>query len=347
MFGKSVYLSTFQHTKDALKADNTKLYFTSLHISEEFDEQYETRVRELFGLLKEKQATVIADISPKGLKNLHMEHLGEFIEALGGSILRIDYGFSKEEILKAAEKVPIALNASTRDFELAAELQAIGAKVYAIHNFYPRPETGLDEEFFRERNEALWEMGMEPAAFMTGDGDLRGPIYEGLPTLESHRYQPPFVQYAQLKLREQVSMILVGDPNLSDEQERMIRRLEEDDILQIPVKLDVKYEKLLGRVWTVREDSPRWLARVKESREYSCFGERIEPENCMARPKGSITIDNEKYLRYSGEIQVIKEELPACEKVNVIGSVEPEYLGLLELLNRGRKFEFVNIVKEN
>ncbi len=136
-------------------------------------------------------------------------------------------------------------------------------------------------------------------------------------------------------------MILVGDPNLSKHQGDMIKRLEEEDILQIPVKLDTKHEELLGRIWTVREDSPRWIARLKESREYSCFGKAIAPENCGARPKGSITIDNEKYLRYSGEIQVIKEDLPACEKVNVIGEVETEYLGLVELLTRGRKFEFV------
>lgn len=343
MFGKSVYLSTFEGDKEQLRKENTALYFTSLHISEEFDENYRQRAEELFSILKEKNATVIADVSPKGLKNLKMESIQEFVAFVGNVIIRCDYGFTREEILALAKSVPVALNASTNDFELAKLLKAQGAKVYAIHNFYPRPETGLDEEFFRERNEALRQMGMEPAAFITGDGALRGPICEGLPTLEAHRYLPPYVQYALLRLQEGVSLIMTGDPQLSEVQSQMIERLEQDGILEIPVRVEEAYQDILDKVWTVRQDSPRWVARLLESREYSCFGTHIEPNNCVERPRGSITIDNERYLRYSGEIQVVKEDLPLCDKVNVIGEVLPEYLALLDLLKRGGKFRFISL----
>ena len=61
----------------------------------------------------------------------------------------------------------------------------------------------------------------------------------------------------------------------------------------------------------------------------------------MERVAGSITIDNEKYLRYSGEIQVVREGLKADERVNVIGRVQPEYQAVLGNLNRGKKMVLV------
>ena len=44
----------------------------------------------------------------------------------------------------------------------------------------------------------------------------------------------------------------------------------------------------------------------------------IESEQTEARPVGTVTIDNEKYGRYMGEIQVTLVDLPKDEKVNTI-----------------------------
>ncbi len=39
------------------------------------------------------------------------------------------------------------------------------------------------------------------------------------------------------------------------------------------------------------------------------------------RKKGSVTLDNEQILRYMGEIQIMKRDLPADEKVNRVARV--------------------------
>ena len=62
--------------------------------------------------------------------------------------------------------------------------------------------------------------------------------------------------------------------------------------VSVPVELDEKYQYLYEKVWTIREDSPKWIARLNESRGYATIGERIESENCIERVAGSITIDN-------------------------------------------------------
>ena len=75
--------------------------------------------------------------------------------------LRIDYGFDRQEMISLTEKMPIVLNASTVTAGDAAEIAAKGREVFAMHNFYPRPETGLDEEYLMETTKRLQAAGLK------------------------------------------------------------------------------------------------------------------------------------------------------------------------------------------
>nr|WP_257785805.1 DUF871 domain-containing protein [Planococcus halocryophilus] len=77
-----------------------------------------------------------------------------------------------------------------------------------------------------------------------------------------------------------------------------------------------------------------------ESRQYGLIGTHLlKPENTIIRIKGSITVDNERYGRYRGELQITKRDLPADDKVNVIGKVIEEDLALLTSIKGGVKFQ--------
>lgn len=340
MFGKSIYLSDLEKNPLIIE-ENVDLYFTSLHIAEEFSKDYAIRAKKMLDSLKEAGKKVMVDISSRGLENLGYSSLKEFVLDTGVYMVRCDFGITEEEMMSVAQICALAVNASTLDYQFAVRLKEAGAEVFAVHNFYPRPETGLDEEFFRERNQDLREKGIKIAAFITGDTRKRGPLMEGLPTLEAHRNLPPYLQYLQMTDKYQVDMVMVGDPALSEEQMRLIERKKCDNVISVPAVLDSEYEKLYEKVWTIRQDSPRWIARLQESRGYAAIGQRILPGRCEERTAGSITIDNEKYLRYSGEIQVVRESLKADERVNVIGRVQPRYEAVLDELNRGEKIVFV------
>lgn len=340
MFGKSIYLSDLQNDQLAIE-ENVDIYFTSLHIMEEFSEDYGKRAKELLEYLKKAGKKVMVDISSRGLEKLGYESLEAFAAQTGVYMIRCDFGIEQEEMLKASAYCALAVNASTLDYRFAERLRKAGAEVWAVHNFYPRPETGLDEEFFMERNLRLKELGIKTAAFITGDARKRGPLYEGLPTLESHRTLPPYLQYLQMVETYRMDMVLVGDPGLSEGQMKLIERKKQENVISVPVDLDERYKDLYGKVWTIRQDSPKWIARLNESRSYAAIGKKIAAENCRERAAGSITIDNEKYLRYSGEIQIVRETLKADERVNVIGRVPPEYRVILESLGRGKKIVFI------
>ena len=341
--GFSLYLSTFAGQWSSLAGwtGTGATVFLSLHISEEFDEAYCRRAEEVCHTLASCGFRILADVSRKTLTQFGCSDLLELAEHLQLWALRIDYGFDRQEIMALTEKMPIVLNASTVTAGDAAEIAAKGREVFAMHNFYPRPETGLDEEYLMETTKRLQSAGLKVLAFIPGDTELRGPVYEGLPTLEAHRHVLPSAAFVDLAERFGMDGIFVADPGLSEKETERICRFCEEGVVSIPAQLDAEYNGLYNQVFTCRVDSPKWLIRVLESREYSCKGRSVTPGNCVERVSGSVTIDNENYGRYTGELQIIRSYLKADVRVNVIGDVPASAWLILEQIRGGQKFTLV------
>lgn len=341
--GFSLYLSTFSAQCSALRgwAGTGAPVFISLHISEEFDESYCRRAEEICRQLAKDGFRIIADVSVKTLEQFGCRDLVSLAEHLQLWALRIDYGFSSEEIQTMAERMPIVLNASTTDASAAAAIAAKGKQVLAMHNFYPRPETGLDEDYLHAKNKMLRDAGLEIMAFIPGDALLRGPVYEGLPTLEAHRGQLPSAAFVDLSKRFEIGHIFLADPGISEKEARRIALYCQEDIISIPAELDEQWHQLYEQIFTCRIDSPKRMIRFQESRIYSCQGQIISPGETKPRNRGCITIDNERYGRYSGEIQLIRSDLKADARVNVIGQVPENAMLLIDNISGGQKFMLV------
>jgi len=343
--GYSLYLSSYAAQCTALGgcSNTDTAVFLSLHISEEFDSTYCRRAEEACHQLADRGYRIIADVSVKTLQKFGCCDMVALAEKLRLWALRIDYGFSRQEIEAMAEKMPIVLNASTTAEEDARAIAAKGRCVMAMHNFYPRPETGLDEEYLLETTRMLRSAGLKVLAFIPGDSQRRGPLFEGLPTLEAHRNILPSAAFVDLSRRFGMDGIFLGDPGISEEEARRIARFCEEGIISVPARLDAAYAHLYGRVFTCRPDSPKWMVRFAESRTYSCQGDFVSPQNCEKRVRGAITIDNCQYGRYSGEVMMIRQDLPADPKVNVIGEVPEAAWLLMDSIGRGEKFTLVRM----
>ncbi len=343
--GFSLYLSTFEAQWPTLQpwAGTGAPIFLSLHISEEFDTTYCQRSREICQALAVHGFRTIADVSVKTLEQFGCSDLTELAKELQLWAIRIDYGFSAEEIEAMASRYPLVLNASTTSPADARRIAEGAVQVFALHNFYPRPETGLDEELFVERTAALQAAGLSVQAFIPGDTRKRGPIFEGLPTLEAHRYLPPSVAFIDMNQRFGIEDIFLADPGISEKESRRIAYYCQTGVIPVPAKLSEGWEHLYDKVFTCRVDSPKWLIRFMESRTYSCQGETVAPGNCIKRLRGSITVDNVNYGRYSGEIMMMRSDLPADGRVNVIGSIDETYELLLDRIGRGMKFTLVEV----
>lgn len=341
--GYSVYLTAFDRQRALLErsAGTGEMVFLSLHISEEFSPDYCRQAERVCLWLSEAGFRTIADVSTKTVEQFGEPDLIRLAKRLRLWALRIDYGFTEEETAELARETPLVVNASTTAPQAGRRIAAAGGLVMAMHNFYPRPETGLDGAYLLETTRALQEAGLKVLAFIPGDETLRGPLREGLPTLEAHRGRLPSAGFADLVLRYGVDGVFVGDPGLSETEQARIRRFCGEGVLCVPARLGPDCEALYGRVFTCRADSPAGLVRFAESREYSCYGGPTPPADCGPRRRGAITVDNDRYGRYAGEIQLCRADFPADRRVNVVGRVPERALLLADCIPRGGRFVLV------
>lgn len=352
MLGISVYLGNdlneeFELYLKKVREIGFTSIFTSLHIPEEDPQLYKGRLQRLGAAAKKYNMELMADISPKSLG--HLGFTWENAEGLlewGLTGLRVDYGISESAIVRLSKKMKVALNASTLSKDGLEKMKQAGLRtesVEAWHNFYPRPETGLDRDEFRKVNEWLKQEGLTVMAFIPGDGSLRGPLYERLPTLEDHRTISPFSAFLDLIENGSVDKVLVGDLTLTEETLEQFASYQQGFFLLRAEQVihDKSLLEIMGAVvQTNRLDAARDCIRSMESREYGLIGTRsLKAANTVKRPLGAITVDNEKYERYQGEIQIAKRDLPADEKVNVIGRIKEDDRLLLQYICGGSKFQ--------
>jgi hypothetical protein len=310
-----------------------KRAFTSLHIPEESGD-LASRAKMLLQTANELGLEVYADVSARTPTHLGLSGLQD-LKSLGVIGLRLDDFFDSETILDLGKDFKLALNASTIfEDELSALLEG-GLKekqLLAWHNFYPRRETGLVESFFYSQNNLFKRYGIPVSAYIPGDGEKRGPLFEGLPTLEQHREGDPFLAALDL-FQSDVEDVYIGDPEVS---ENLLNRLLDFDQGQF---ISIRIEGFQEGEFRLRPDFSRDVLRFLDTRST----DSIVPENTCARPFGTITRDNDRYGRYRGDLQITLCDLPADERVNVLGTVVKDDLPLLSFLKPGQKIKLIPV----
>lgn len=337
MLGKSVYISSSREDQNKTIAGLNKgdYCFISLHMPEDLVDGFEEKALGMINRINATGAKIIADISPDGIKALGYDSFMSLAKANLVWGLRPDYGLTTKEIIDASRHTNIVINASVIDDDLVFAFADNDVPIFAMHNFYPRVETGLDEDYCFDCSDFLKSFGGRVAAFISGDAQCRGPIFSGLPTVESYRNLNPYIQYLYLKYFCSVDAVFVGDIAIKPETEKLIYETENDGVVRIPAEVP---EYLYNKVFTIRPDSNSLASRLQESR--AMFSD-IEPNNTDVRHIGDITIDNNEYGRYAGEVQIVLQDLPLDKRVNVIGSVLSDFMPILRVCTRSQKVMFV------
>lgn len=348
-FGVSFYLGYGLDDLTYLRAARqagVRRYFTSLHITELDPRGVATALHESVAALGDS-AEVVADVSPRTFEALGAspDNL-EPLVALGLRGLRIDYGFPMSVIARMAENpfgVKIVLNASTVDPKTVDGTFPPG-RVEFWHNYYPRPETGLSFEWTVSQSQALRGMGYGVGAFLPWLPDARPPLGLGLPTVECHRHGSVQLAAAELIRSGAIDTILLGDPCGDSTTLGQLREMVEDRVIPLRLvggELSPREQAAVDMLHTARRDPSEFVLRSSTSRSMAAIGEGVPAGRCGPRHCYSVTMDNDGYQRYAGELQITLRDLPSDDRVNVVGRIAEEDWPLVGLIAPGGKFRFV------
>ena len=359
--GISVYIGmkyslseNLQFIKNAHKLKYKKI-FTSLHVPEADYEKVIKEFKVIVDLASSLEMKIIADISPRAFTYIGGSLIDlKVIKDLGIYGVRVDFGFTAKEIAEFTRNpydLRIEINASTVTKFFLDELEKNNAdfsKLQACHNYYPRLNTGISIDTLNRKNKMLKKYNMKVSAFIPCNLSKRGPIFEGLPTLEVHRFLKPEIAAKHLYMLG-LDDVIFGDSIPTIQELEAVASVDEK-ILKFNIDIfacsSLEKSIMFGSSHSDRPDPAEDVIRSTSSRVALGTGDIILKHNNVERKIGYITIDNKDYLRYAGELQICKKNLPADERVNVIGKIVEGELFLIDYINEESEFKFIEVKGE-
>lgn len=325
-----------------------RLVMTSLHLPEmDLD-----RVRgECVAVAAETRAAgafFFADISGRTLAHFSSTPRDlRRLARLGLDGVRPDYGFEADELAWIALGGQLALVMNATDVRQAT-LETLAARscplagAWAIHNYFPRPETGISLKRLIATARDLRPYGVRIGAFVASRHVRRGPVCEGLPTIEDFRLAPCGDAAQVLFASHAVDAVMLGDPSLDAAELADLQAATGRDVVQIrarrtgvPSEAERQVMEAIHTCWGLSDA----LVRTGNPALASAAGP-VAPRDVVARPAYGITIDNEQYPRFAGTLHVTRQDLPADARVNLVGVIEPADQPLVELLEPEDQFRF-------
>ena len=315
-----------------------KLLFTSAQIPEAADsEKFFDDFTDILTTAVTHDLEIIVDVNADTFSHYDID----------GLTLRLDDGFDAQRVAQISRARKIQLNASTVTEDFLNALDDNGANfdnIAALHNFYPRPDTGLETYYFANQNRLLQDFGIKVGAFLPGkDGKRRLPLREGLPTLEDCRNFTADLS-ARFLAAFGVDFMIIGDGAPTHEELEAVAAIKSDEIIfraQL-ISNDLTTAELLSKTFTRRPELAKSVIRAAEGRQYlKELGGRIPVEELpIQRSFGDVTIDNENFGRYAGEVQIVQDVLPADGRTNIAAHILDEENFLTGYLKPRQKFSF-------
>ena len=136
--------------------------------------------------------------------------------------------------------------------------------------------------------------------------------------------------------------MLVGDPDLTDASWERFAQVSAG-FVELRCELEEGYGYLCGQVHHDRPDSSAQIIRSQESRTSLKPARSIKPDAHAGdeRAAGSIAVSNSAYLRYEGELEIARVDVPGDARMNVVGAVCAEDKRFLPYVRDGFGFKLV------
>ncbi|WP_242848358.1 MupG family TIM beta-alpha barrel fold protein [Sulfobacillus thermosulfidooxidans] len=329
-------------------------FFTTVQMPEASIADHLEEFRAVAQFARGKNVRIMADVHPIAFQRVggNVANLTP-LQELGITDLRLDAGFSEEETLTLYHTASrlgmrIVLNASAvtaaslqRFHDLGLPLQ----DMVACHNYYPRIESGMSTVFMAQQATLLHRFGITVVAFVASQSHHRYVTYEGLPTLEVHRFLEPHRAARELLSRGWADHVYIGDQTENAEELSRLAEVRQSPHLILRLQLshqarDPERKIVLGRVHEHLPQLFELTCRARGDRQRPTLETITPAPELLPRPRGTVAVDNVLYPRYAGELHIAKVDLPADPRTNVVGRVIPDDQRLIDAIGPRTRFAF-------
>jgi len=278
-----------------------------------------------------------ADLSERSadLFGLDLHDFAAF-KKMGVDYARIDGGYTDEEIVAASHNtagVVIELNAVLATDEWLEKLIKLGInkeQIHFCHNYYPMRYSGMTEENLRANNAVIHRHGFTVAGFIPSKVHPRMACSIGLPTAERWREMDTHTVIQEAFLFG-LDDVYYGD-DFADISE--LKLLCEADANVVTFRFHPFVEgKILD--WLCGREMSQTYCGTPETvlrsgyTSHSYPGDVDDTFSCLRR-RGDVTVCKSTLWLYSGEIQLVRQDLPRDKNIGIIGRLVDEDLPLLD-----------------
>lgn len=246
--------------------------------------------------------------------------------------------------------IKVQFNASSSlPLDLLVERGADPDNMCVCHNFFPEKLTGLSEARFMELSERYHNLGLRTAAFVSSrEENTFGPwnVYDGLPTCEADRMRPIDLQLRHLLATGLIDDVLIGNAYASESELDVLEKTDRTKvtfrIVLDPGATKIELDDLKNHYHTTRTDASEWMLRSSWPRlDYVNTSIPARPTGSCVIPRGSVLVVNDNLAHYRGEVEVALRDFEDDGTRNIVGSIPPEELFLLDYVKPEHAFGFI------
>ncbi len=372
---KSDINEVYAYMEKAASLGFTRIFTCFLSVPDDERETYlKTTFKDFMKKAHELGFEVAADTNPEVFKLIGAspDNLKPFAD-LGLDIIRLDGNFGTQgdiAVTRNPYNIKIEFNASMdAGVELLINNGGNKDQIIMCHNFFPERYTGLDFDLFQEFNAYWKELNLHTAAFVSSNNEHTiGPwqVFCGLPTVEIMRGLPIDLQARYLLATGDVDDILVGNYPATDEE---LEALSKVNLQAIEFRVDeaegitdnekaIMYEfaphwdrydhssfmlrSSMSRVWFKAQKSVQ-DPTVSTNMNYQITSQSI-PYRDPGKPvftKGDVLVVNDNLAHYRGELEIVLTEIPNDGERNLVATVKPEEIMLLDFIKPGYHFKIL------
>ncbi len=364
----------YTYMEKAAKLGYSRIFTCFLSIPEDEREAYMVEFKDFMKKAHELGFEVAADTNPAVFELIGAtpDNLKPFAD-LGLDIIRLDGNFGTQgdiQITRNPYNIKIEFNASMdMGVELLINQGGNKNQITMCHNFFPERYTGLDFDLFQEYNRYWKELNLTTAAFVSSNNENTiGPwqVFCGLPTVEIMRGLPIDLQARYLLATEDVDDILIGNYPATDEELEALAKVNYQAIefkvnevegiteneKEIMYDFAPHWDRYDHSSFMLRSSMPRvWFKEKKSVQDPTVSISQDKTPKSQSIPyrdpgkkvftKGDVLIVNDNLAHYRGELEIVLTEIPNDGERNLVATVKPEELMLLDFIKPGHHFKIM------